>query len=58
MTDNRMQNKENPAKDEALKDVNGKMPMAPETNAVSDDALDEVSGGMMWNWDDSGKKKR
>lgn len=58
MTDNRMQNQENPVKDEALKDVNGGLFIPLQTNALSDDALDEVTGGARWNWDDSGKKKR
>lgn len=58
MTDNRKQNGENLIKDEALKDVNGGLIITPKTNALSDDALDEVTGGGRWNWDESYGKKR
>lgn len=58
MTDKRNQNQENMVKDEVLKDVNGGLLITPETKALSDDALDQVTGGARWNWDESDGKRR
>ncbi len=58
MTDKKNQNQENMLKDEALKDVNGGLLITPETKALSDDALDQVTGGGRWNWDEPNGKRR